>query len=574
MRILVTAALICASLAAAQTAPGLDVDPAGKPWRVAGAPCDEPAACSAACAAGDPRACAWASSGVRRFADVQACDAGDAATCGRFRAAQGSPVAPWATQKLQALCGQRDVEACRLLFAGANALPPDQHLRAAHDAASKVITTCAADPRGCLAFGHACGRVPTCDALCARGLDGACVESLAIADVPSRAAVDAARGKCPADVGACVLLVRWSIDLKGSDKALSAEAARAGWSGLEAACGATRRDGCSGVLDAWATWNARPADALLKKSVSTLVAACSAGEHTACVDVAASRRHVGSAAQQDEVGAKLWPRCEGGDDGACEALLFVGGLVDGGPPKPFPAARARAGRALDAVVARCAGGAEAACLVGERTESSALAVNQTQALDAALCARGRVERCRTEAPAARCAAGDLAVCESLVAVDRPSALQGFLAKCHDADGGACARAAALYEQAGGVEPGLRLRRRACRVGIFDLCGPAPTTTRPATTTAPPRPTTPAPTTPAATTPAPTTPAPTTTAPAAPTKTPGGQWARGAVVEVLWKGDWYRAQILDFKDGAYHVHYVGYAALYDEWVAPDRVRAQR
>ncbi len=47
---------------------------------------------------------------------------------------------------------------------------------------------------------------------------------------------------------------------------------------------------------------------------------------------------------------------------------------------------------------------------------------------------------------------------------------------------------------------------------------------------------------------------------------------GERVEVLYRGEWYRAQIEGERPGAVRVHYIGYSRSWDEWVSPDRCRA--
>ena len=48
-------------------------------------------------------------------------------------------------------------------------------------------------------------------------------------------------------------------------------------------------------------------------------------------------------------------------------------------------------------------------------------------------------------------------------------------------------------------------------------------------------------------------------------------APGKLVEVQWKGSWYKASILAARDGKFKVHYEDWSDSWDEWVAPDRVR---
>lgn len=43
------------------------------------------------------------------------------------------------------------------------------------------------------------------------------------------------------------------------------------------------------------------------------------------------------------------------------------------------------------------------------------------------------------------------------------------------------------------------------------------------------------------------------------------------IEILWSSTWYKGQILEIKDGRYHVRYDGYDASSDEWVGPERIR---
>lgn len=48
-------------------------------------------------------------------------------------------------------------------------------------------------------------------------------------------------------------------------------------------------------------------------------------------------------------------------------------------------------------------------------------------------------------------------------------------------------------------------------------------------------------------------------------------AVGTAVEVEWNGTWYPATILAERDGIHQIHYDGYTAVWDEWVASRRVR---
>ncbi len=46
---------------------------------------------------------------------------------------------------------------------------------------------------------------------------------------------------------------------------------------------------------------------------------------------------------------------------------------------------------------------------------------------------------------------------------------------------------------------------------------------------------------------------------------------GEKVDVKWNGFWYMATVLEWKDGKAKVHYDEWAASWDEWVGPDRMR---
>lgn len=48
-------------------------------------------------------------------------------------------------------------------------------------------------------------------------------------------------------------------------------------------------------------------------------------------------------------------------------------------------------------------------------------------------------------------------------------------------------------------------------------------------------------------------------------------AVGAPVDVEWNGGWYPATVLAERDGIHQIHYDGYTAVWDEWVAARRVR---
>ena len=44
------------------------------------------------------------------------------------------------------------------------------------------------------------------------------------------------------------------------------------------------------------------------------------------------------------------------------------------------------------------------------------------------------------------------------------------------------------------------------------------------------------------------------------------------IEVQWNGKWYKATILQVEDGKYLIHYEGYASSWDEWIGDDRIKA--
>lgn len=49
------------------------------------------------------------------------------------------------------------------------------------------------------------------------------------------------------------------------------------------------------------------------------------------------------------------------------------------------------------------------------------------------------------------------------------------------------------------------------------------------------------------------------------------YARGAAVEVLWKGRWFPATVLAERLGVHHIRYDGFGGEWDEWVAKERIR---
>lgn len=52
----------------------------------------------------------------------------------------------------------------------------------------------------------------------------------------------------------------------------------------------------------------------------------------------------------------------------------------------------------------------------------------------------------------------------------------------------------------------------------------------------------------------------------------GAWKVNDVVEVLWNGTWFRAKVIEVKDGKYKITYEGYDHSWDELVGNDRIRA--
>jgi hypothetical protein len=43
------------------------------------------------------------------------------------------------------------------------------------------------------------------------------------------------------------------------------------------------------------------------------------------------------------------------------------------------------------------------------------------------------------------------------------------------------------------------------------------------------------------------------------------------VKAEWKGEWYKARVLEVKDGRYKIGYAGYGKEWDEWVGEDRLK---
>ena len=51
------------------------------------------------------------------------------------------------------------------------------------------------------------------------------------------------------------------------------------------------------------------------------------------------------------------------------------------------------------------------------------------------------------------------------------------------------------------------------------------------------------------------------------------WKKGDAVDVKWKGAWYPAEILEVKGASFRIHYVGYESSWDEDVTRDRIRTR-
>ncbi len=53
------------------------------------------------------------------------------------------------------------------------------------------------------------------------------------------------------------------------------------------------------------------------------------------------------------------------------------------------------------------------------------------------------------------------------------------------------------------------------------------------------------------------------------------YAAGQAVHVDWEGTWYAGHVVEVgagpNEGRYKVHYDGWAASWDEWVTPDKLR---
>lgn len=49
------------------------------------------------------------------------------------------------------------------------------------------------------------------------------------------------------------------------------------------------------------------------------------------------------------------------------------------------------------------------------------------------------------------------------------------------------------------------------------------------------------------------------------------YAKGAKVEILWSGSWYKGFIKEVKGDSYKISYDGWTSSWDEWVGKDRLR---
>lgn len=46
---------------------------------------------------------------------------------------------------------------------------------------------------------------------------------------------------------------------------------------------------------------------------------------------------------------------------------------------------------------------------------------------------------------------------------------------------------------------------------------------------------------------------------------------GAAVDILWRGQWYPGRVLEVSGNSYKITYDGYDSSWDEWVEPERLR---
>ncbi len=52
------------------------------------------------------------------------------------------------------------------------------------------------------------------------------------------------------------------------------------------------------------------------------------------------------------------------------------------------------------------------------------------------------------------------------------------------------------------------------------------------------------------------------------------WNSGDRIEVKWRGQWYKAQVLETRRPSYRVHYEGFSAAEDEWVDALNTRSRQ
>lgn len=58
----------------------------------------------------------------------------------------------------------------------------------------------------------------------------------------------------------------------------------------------------------------------------------------------------------------------------------------------------------------------------------------------------------------------------------------------------------------------------------------------------------------------------------PFSVPKQRFTTGSTVYIEWEKVWYASTLLAYELGLYHVHYQGFDAFWDEWVAPSRIRS--
>ena len=52
---------------------------------------------------------------------------------------------------------------------------------------------------------------------------------------------------------------------------------------------------------------------------------------------------------------------------------------------------------------------------------------------------------------------------------------------------------------------------------------------------------------------------------------GGGYSKGDVVDIEWKGKWWKGTVIEVKGDTYRVHYTGWSKSWDEDVPKDRLR---